>query len=85
MNDRIKELVSQMGWEEMGADLYGKSMDGCMTIHALEKFAELIVKECADIVYNKVTIETNEDYREGFQRARQFIWQDINKHFGIKE
>jgi hypothetical protein len=46
MNERIKELVKQMGWEEMGADLYGKSMDGCMTIHALKKFAELIVKEC---------------------------------------
>jgi hypothetical protein len=50
-----------------------------------QKFAELIVRECANIVSNKSTLETNEDYREGFHRAQQFIWQDINKHFGVEE
>lgn len=50
MNEQFKELALQMGWEEIGANLYGKPLDGCMTAYALEKFAQLIVSECINIV-----------------------------------
>ena len=85
MNERIKELAEQAGvtydWDPGSAGpevCFDRQED-------FEKFAELIVRECAGIVSNKFTLETNEDYREGFHRAQQFIWQDINKHFGVEE
>lgn len=72
MNERIRELAEQMDWEEMGADLYGKSMDGCMTIHALEKFAELIIQECCS------AIRLDDVFNGGkFQRT-------ILEHFGVE-
>jgi len=78
MNERIRELVEQAGFDPAAIERMG-------VMPQAEKFAELIVQECADIVANKVTLETNEDYREGFHRAQQFIWQDINKHFGVSD
>ena len=84
MNERIKELVKQMGWEEMGADLYGKSMDGCMTIHALKKFAELLVKECLMIVYERQVLAPTDD--DGyFKVALDMVSKDIEQHFGVEE
>jgi hypothetical protein len=80
MNERIKELVKQMGWEEMGADLYGKSMDGCMTIHALEKFAELIVRECAKSLWTE-ECHTSDLALEEFERNSA----KIKEHFGVEE
>ena len=40
MNERIKELAEQAGWD------MGDEVDGFTT--RLEKFAELIVRECAN-------------------------------------
>jgi len=74
MNERIKELIQKMDWEEMGADLWGKTNDGCMTAYALEKFAELIVRECMNVVdpgQNQVIAR--------FQ-ARQWLVE----HFGVE-
>jgi hypothetical protein len=93
MNERIVKLVTEADTHAWNiAEKYVVS-DGCDDgeVNYLwedafrKKFAELIVRECADIVANKVTLETNEDYREGFHRAQQFIWQDINKHFGVSD
>ncbi|CAB4169734.1 hypothetical protein UFOVP907_2 [uncultured Caudovirales phage] len=44
MNERIYELAEQAGFENGHQDRYGNSLS-----QELEKFAELIVKECADI------------------------------------
>jgi hypothetical protein len=78
MNERIKELLDKAmvaGQEGLGG--YHWELDE-------EKFAELIVNECLSIIRDKVTLEVNEDYREGFHRAQQFLHQDIVKHFGVK-
>ena len=50
MNERFKQLAEQAGcawWE--GRAL--RDMSQCH--HELEKFAELIVNECASVVYNQ--------------------------------
>jgi hypothetical protein len=61
MNERIKELAAQAGYHP---DVYDMCKPG------MEKFAELIIKECADVAYKK------------FQPlAGRFI----NEHFGIVE
>lgn len=44
MNNRIEELALQAGFENGHQDRNGNSLSG-----ELEKFAELIVKECAKI------------------------------------
>jgi len=63
MNERIKELA-----HEAGLPTYNP--DGIPT--KLEKFAELIVKECADIAtMNQFQWDSSGEY--------------ILKHFGIKE
>ena len=83
MNERIRELAEQATTVEHGV-IQPRTV---ATVYHFDKqkFAELIVRECMSIISNKVTVETNEDYREGFHRAQQFIWQDIKKHFGVEE
>jgi hypothetical protein len=51
----------------------------------LELFAELIVRECMNIVSNQTTLDTNEDFREGFNHGLKYAWTDIRKHFGVEE
>lgn len=82
MNKRIRELAQQMGWEEMGADLYGKSMDGCMTIHALEKFAELIVRECAKVCDD---LDIDDWGDKSFDDGTYYCSRAIKQHFGVEE
>ena len=68
MNDRMENLMYQAGltasgcWDQM--DAYDKQ--------AIEKFAELIVQECADIA----TINAHQWESPGTY---------VLKHFGIKE
>lgn len=50
-----------------------------MTQDELEKFAELIVRECADIVANS---SFSDAYSEPVLLC---IADDIKKHFGVKE
>jgi hypothetical protein len=60
MNNRIKELI-----EQVGADVSGKWMN----VDNLEKFAELIVRKCADIA----------------DTAEPFLASDlIKQHFGVE-
>jgi hypothetical protein len=75
MNERIQELIQKMDWEEMGADLWGKTHDGCMTTYALKKFSELIVQECIEQVKDFY----QEDELNCFNAAEK-----IKDHFGVK-
>jgi hypothetical protein len=69
MNERIYELAEQAGFENGHQDRYGNSLS-C----ELEKFAELIVRECAKLV---------EDHMDP-----QNAWITpafIKEHFGVEE
>jgi hypothetical protein len=79
MNERTKELIQKMGWEEQGADLWGKTHDGCLTVYALERLTALIVKKCASIASN-----TNlEDVEGGDSSVLAAAAQQIKNHFGV--
>lgn len=65
MNERIKELLIESGYPNFYAIVDGEE---------LEKFAELIVKECADLVQG-VPTDTM-----GYHSADQ----KIKQHFGVK-
>ena len=82
MNERIEELMFEAG---RYADKNTGSSDrsGMWVYQYSEKFAELIVRECMTIVSNQTTLDTNEDFREGFNHSLKYAWTDIRKHFGL--
>ena len=72
MNERIKQLAEQAGlrFTQLMSNPMVPVVDGKET--DLEKFAELIVKECCDIVHSK----TDESIR---------VVMAIEQHFGLEE
>lgn len=73
MNERLKELAHQADLvikKSNGNDFRFGAMDP-----KLEKFAELVVKECADFVSND---RQNDDYGV-------FVANRIKEHFGVEE
>jgi hypothetical protein len=76
MNERIRELAEQAGidttdFENCPIELYGAEQQ-------LKKFAELIVKECATVAYNK-------QYKHSAAHTRGDCAEAIKKHFGVEE
>jgi len=76
MNERIKKLAEQSGFE---ADSL-KGQYGNMTLSGhLEKFAQLIVKECISTLEEKIHRSIDNEGDE--------IWADLilKEHFGVEE
>ena len=74
MNERIRELAIEAGYDwawDTQIDFGHKEM---------EKFAELIVKECVAICQD-IDGEDNTDARSG----RQDCAVEIREHFGVEE
>jgi len=79
MNERIKQLLIQ-------SEVFNK--DGTVlkdvTGYELNKFAELIVRECVGIVEN--LSPGYKDYRDQIENAfRRDCVIEIKKHFGVEE
>lgn len=73
MNLQIREFE-----KESGLEIYGLSKDRAKWEAAVEKFAELIVAECADIAKHHVmNISTYGD--------AEFVDEQIRKQFGVEE
>jgi hypothetical protein len=70
MNERIRELAKQACFDEIGKDY---SLYFNLTKDKVEKFAELIVKECAQLVEDKFD----------FCGYEITIAEQVRKHFGI--
>jgi hypothetical protein len=73
MNERIKQLAKQAGYSKDYLEIGLPSN--------MEKFAELIVRECLSIVDNADRGGSNEIWNN----AVKFIRQDLQEHFGVKE
>jgi len=78
MNERIKELATQAGaefWQRLENDVV--KQDAYITFdppESLEKFAELIVRECARVFWNIDDGELHDEYVKA-----------LKKHFGVEE
>ena len=70
MNERIRELAKEAGAGEWGDSVVPAMMD-------IEKFAELIVRECIDII-SPYAVKM-ENFDGGHPIA------DLKKHFGVEE
>ena len=70
MNERIKELV-----RESHLDVYGLGKERYKWEYTVEKFAELIVRECMDV------LDPGQNQVIARFQARQWLAE----HFGVKE
>jgi len=76
MNERIAELKSQcIVREQRGTSAFDSYM---VNRFDTEKFAELIVKECTDVLNKRFVGDLNREDME----VRRCI-ADVNRHFGI--
>ena len=72
MNERIQELAEQCGFRPQPS-IYDRNQS-----FDIEKFAELIVRECAELVRVQ-----NEQFMEN-ESHYGVVSADILKHFGVK-
>ena len=72
MNERIQELAEQCGFRPQPS-IYDRNQS-----FDIEKFAELIVRECAELVRVQ-----NEQFMEN-ESHYGVVSTDILKHFGVK-
>lgn len=78
MNEQIKELVKQAVTRfdpDMDGEMEPNEIGDWVMVDDLEKFAELIVKECAQLVLG-VPVDSM-----GYHTADQ----KIKQHFGVEE
>jgi hypothetical protein len=77
MNERIKELAKQ--------SLPEFYLTNCPS--ALEKFAELIVRECGLWFNNRLVVEPDYGIEHRIERNRAVVgvMKEFNQHFGVEE
>ena len=103
MNERIKKLVKQAGgefWQRIESDgvLNKEAYITFDPPQSLEKFAELIVRECADLnkqqMYELMGVITDVEDGDGFdnvclttvKRVQDYLGSNtLEKHFGVEE
>jgi hypothetical protein len=85
MNERIRELakLADSGYTGNSEDGLGASLVGN---HAIEKFAELLIRECVEQIISKGTDWV--DFAPSQTGVRPEYWdmaQQIKQHFGVEE
>jgi len=82
VNERIRELAEQAGlrFTQLMSNPMVPIVDGKET--DLEKFAELIVRECVTAMYKRG--EAYAHPSAGFYQAKEFS-ETIMKHFGVEK
>ena len=79
MNEKLLELAKQAGYKH--PDAVGLCEDYAYFAH--EKFAKLIVRECAELCLNNETFQGMFDTME-YRKGRHFN-SIIKEHFGVEE
>jgi hypothetical protein len=82
MNERIRELLVEAGVINNNFNPLAYEQ---WYLDSLEKFAELIVGECAELSVNSQYANTKSEYYEGFNEALVYAGNKIRKHFGVEE
>ena len=72
MNERIRQLWDQAAKLEPDPSWEGQT-------RFMEKFAELIVRECIHVAYNKMAIQKLDGIRPSV------VCDTIKEHFGVEE
>jgi hypothetical protein len=81
MNERIRELMAEVG---MSVDY----LTNTKQIVLIEKFAELIVREClahGKSTQSQAVVNGSEEYNAGREMGIEVFMNQIKKHFGVEE
>lgn len=76
MNERIKELAAKSNFGHM-------ENNNVVYDYRLEKFAELIVKEC--LTFCEYQGDRFDEYDSGMTERARIIRESIQEHFGVTE
>lgn len=79
MNERIAELAKRAGWIEIGEPDFDN-----LSAKFNQHFAELIIKECAEVVVKSKYENAKSEYYDGFNEALVYASNKIAEHFGVK-
>lgn len=73
MNNHIQELIKQadLGWTIQRANIQGDNKD----LERLNKFAELIIKECAEFA---------DEHNSDVEGVTLGVGRTIKQHFGVE-
>ena len=77
MNERIKELMTEAGYEPLPGFDFANSIEEVF----INKFAELIVRECVGIVEKRKFRAIDDQYT--VDEAMTAAEIDLIKHFGV--
>lgn len=86
MNERIRELAERANAKPLYSPAYAPRY--IFEEEELEKFAELIVRECAELIDNKVMITAAQTYDEVFVAkfdTKELCAKQIREHFGVEK
>jgi hypothetical protein len=78
MNERIKQLAEQAGlqpFEDCGPKY----------VYKMEKFAELIVQECAEICRRQQYYDADDEHKRGVNSGSYTCMNAIKQQFGVEE
>jgi len=81
MNERIKQFAQQ-AWPELPSNWWERK-DGAVA-EAVEKFAELIVKECADLCDDLADKLEDQRPNKGYSDSAWHCAEVIKEHFGVE-
>ena len=82
MNEQIKQLADEAGIAIWGDAVYMYHPKDTLDSTVMEKFAQLIVRECAWIANDPApSVYDHDSYKLG----RKFAGIDVLKHFGVEE
>ncbi len=83
MNEKIRELTKQAGLYEHDGMVFGSTSgyEG-ISIEEVEKFAELIVRECIEVMH--ATISESMDLGRCAVETAEWIEADTKRHFGVE-
>ena len=91
MNERIKELIKQAHIVKDYSQYYEyDNGNGPIVFFDKEKFAELIVRECADVIQKEVSLKykdggETEEFMGGHYAGSLLARAKIKQHFGVEE
>ena len=87
MNERIKKLAKQAGFGlHRDGEIYASRLEHLPITEDIEKFAELIVKECLDCIAKVHKTEYTKEFNEGYTLGVERCFYKIEDHFfGVEE
>ena len=90
MNERIEKLA-ELCWVTIPCD-FNMDHDGLSTLRTIfdrKKFAELIVKECANkvsgmVMRDKFDTIPKDPHSQGWNEAVGYAGKELKRHFGVE-